>query len=259
MIWQKEQRLTSKVLKIFLIINFYLLFDFFNSDVDTSLDKLMKDVMEDIEKDTKSEKKSSKLDKKSGPRRGVWKKVKVRPADGFETAETQNIGKHLYNAVADNDKIEGEKPKIIEEPTITTTISPKITEAETTTVKPAIIETTILPEQTIVEESKPSMFDDARRAIVEFLSTEDDTDDAVNMEEADDKLERDSTTTTQIPTTEEPLTTTTLPPTTTFSTIEVETSKPKTTKEKKQIKTSTSQKVTGEICFRGKCIKTEEK
>lgn len=218
----------------------------------------MMDVMDDIEKDTKSEKKSTKLDKKSGPRRGVWKRIKVRPADGFETAETQNIGKHLYNAVADNDKVEGEKPKIIEEPTITTTISPKITEAETTTVKPAIVETTIFPEQTVVDDTKSSMFDDARKAFAEFLSTEDDTDDAVNMEEADDKLERDSTTTTQIPTTEEPLTTTTLPPTT-FSTFEVETSKPKITKEKKQIKTSTSQKVTGEICFRGKCIKTDEK
>ncbi|KAL7050213.1 hypothetical protein ACKWTF_003994 [Chironomus riparius] len=229
-----------------------------DDDLDTSLDKLMKDVMEDIEKDTKSEKKLSKLDKKSGPRRGTWKRVKVRPADGFETAETQNIGKHLYNAVADNDKVEGEKPKIIEEPAITTTISPKITEAETTTVKPAIVETTILPEQTVVDDSNASMFDDARKAFVEFLSSEEDTDDAVNMEEADDKLERDSTTTTQIPTTEEPLTTTTLPPTT-FSTIEVETSKPKITKEKKQIKTSTSQKVTGEICFRGKCIKTNEK
>ena len=214
----------------------------------------MKDVMDDIEKDTKGEKKSTKLDKKTAPRRGVWKRVKVRPADGFETAETQNIGKHLYNAVADNEKVEGEKPKIIEE----TTISPKVTEAETTTVKPAIAETTILPEQATVEDAKSSMFDDARKAFVEFLSSEEDTDDAVNMEEADDKLERDSTTTTQIPTTEEAVTTTSLPPTT-YSTIEVETSKPKITKDKKQIRTSTSQKVTGEICFRGKCIKTEEK
>lgn len=220
--------------------------------------------MDDIEKDSKAEKKSTKLDKKNG-RRGVWRKVKVRPADGFETAETQNIGKHLFNSVADNDKVEGEKPKIIDEvtATITTTLSPKITEVETTTtIRPAIndnIVTTILPEHTIVEDSKTRMFDDARKAFAEFLSTEDDTDDAVNMEEADERLERDSTTTTQIPTTEEPVTSTTTLPPTTFSSIQIETLKPKIVKGKKEIKTSTSQKVTGEICFRGKCIKTDEK
>jgi hypothetical protein len=183
----------------------------------------------------------------------VWRKIKVRPADGFETAETQNIGKHLYNSVTDNDKVEGEKPAKINE-TPVTTIKP--------TELPEII-TTIMP---TIEETKTSMFDDARKAFEEFLSIEEDADDAANMEEEDEKLEKEIislTTTTQIPTTEEPITSTTtnLPPTTTFSTIEVETtSKPIISKkeEKKQVKTSTKQKVTGEICFRGKCIKTQE-
>lgn len=36
-----------------------------------------------------------------GRRRGVWKRVRVRPVDSFETAESQNIGKHLYNSLLD--------------------------------------------------------------------------------------------------------------------------------------------------------------
>lgn len=33
-------------------------------------------------------------------RRGVWKRVRVRPADGFETAESQNYGSRIYNSIA---------------------------------------------------------------------------------------------------------------------------------------------------------------
>lgn len=202
----------------------------------------------------------------------MWRKVKVRPADAFETAETQNIGKHLYNSVTDSDKKEGEKPSKATDDEITqsatTTISPKLTDNEvTTTIRPTsssgddFIATTILPDASI-DNSKTRMFDDARKAFVEFLSSEDETDDAVNMEEADDKLERDSTTTTQIiPVTEESIAATTnIPPTITTTTIveSVETAKPRVTKEKKQVKMSTSQKVTGEICFRGRCITTSE-
>jgi hypothetical protein len=194
----------------------------------------------------------------------VWRKIKVRPADGFETAETQNIGKHLFNSVTDNEKQEGEKrPSNDESTTTTNAISSKVNDAEpVTTIKYAEI-ATLLPEPTF-EDSKTRMFDDARKAFVEFLSSEDDSEDAVNMEEADDKLERDITPTTSIPVqlTEfipsTTTTTTTLPPTSSKKT-EIETAKPRVTKEKKQVKTSTSQRVTGEICFRGRCIKTDEK
>lgn len=208
--------------------------------------------MEEIEKDSKNEKKATKIDKKNKPR-GVWRKKKITPVDALEAAETQNIGKHLYNAVIDNEKREGERPLKTNDDDFDI-IPFKNIESE---VKPttADIATTIIPEPT-VEDTRTSMFEDARKAFEEFLSTEDDSDDVANMEEEDEKIERESTTTTQIPTTEEPITTTTIPPTS--STIESETSKPQITKEKKQVKTSTSQKVTGEICFRGRCIKTEE-
>lgn len=33
-------------------------------------------------------------------RRGVWKRVRVRPVDGFETAESQNYGSRIYNSIA---------------------------------------------------------------------------------------------------------------------------------------------------------------
>lgn len=47
---------------------------------------------------------------KKGRRRGVWKRVRVRPVDSFETAESQNIGKQLYNTIlGDNIKEFGER------------------------------------------------------------------------------------------------------------------------------------------------------
>lgn len=226
--------------------------------------------MDEIEKDTavKSEKKATKLDKKINAQnsrgRGVWRKVK-RPVDSFETAETVNIGKHLYNSVGDSDKKEGEKPNLRkEEEEEVETTAKTIVESEITTARPlstdVLTTTTTIPEQT--SNANTGMFDEVRKAFTEYLSLEDDSDDAVNMEEADDRLLEalKDTTTTQIPTTDEPIFTTTLPPTTSVEpSFDVETSKPSfIKKEKKQVKTSTSQKVTGEICFRGRCIKTEE-
>jgi hypothetical protein len=210
----------------------------------------------------RSEKKATKIDKKTVQgRRGVWRKIK-KPVDGFETAETINIGKHLYNTVGDNDKKEGEKPNLKKgeqkEEEVATTVK-SVVESETTTIRPASIEvlTTTIPETT--SEPLTRMFDEARKAFTEYLSLEDDSDDAVNMEEADEKLFESLTTTAQIPTTEEPITTTTLPPTTTPGLpFEFETTKQIVSKEKTQVKTSTKQKVTGEICFRGRCVKTEE-
>lgn len=228
--------------------------NFFFRELGSSFEKFVKDVLEDIEtEDTKQEVKVEKKpigsEKKTGVRRGVWKKVK-RPADAFETAETQNIGKHLYNALVDNEKKEGEKVEV-------EATTEKIAEAEpteiATTKEPlehVFSETTTLEPE--VEKSKPGMFDEARKALTELFSTEDDSEDGVNMEEADDKLEAfiDSTTT-QVPTTEEP--------TTVAPTIEIKSEESLVKKTSKQVKTSTSQKVTGEICYRGRCIKTNEK
>lgn len=44
-----------------------------------------------------------------GKRRGVWKRIRVRPLDSFEAAESQNIGNHLYNALNDKAKEFGER------------------------------------------------------------------------------------------------------------------------------------------------------
>lgn len=237
-----------------------------HSDLDASPEHLVKEILDEMDKDvSRGEKKATKVEKKPAQgRRGTWRKVK-RPIDGFETAETINIGKHLYNTVGDNDKKEGEKINLKkEEQQVETTIK-SVDESETTTLRPLSTEvlTTTIPEATS-SEPHTRMFDEARKAFTEYLSLEDDSDDAVNMEEADDKLFealKDMTTTTQpITTTEEPITTTTLPPTTTAALpFEFETTKSQNiSKEKMQVKTSTKQKVTGEICFRGRCVKTEE-
>lgn len=57
------------------------------------------------------------VDAKQGRRRGVWRRVRVRPADGFETAESQNIGTQFFNSIRSEDSkeikekgFENEKP-----------------------------------------------------------------------------------------------------------------------------------------------------
>lgn len=49
--------------------------------------------------DTTSASSRSDTVEKKGRRRGVWKRVRVRPIDAFETAESQNIGKQIYNTI----------------------------------------------------------------------------------------------------------------------------------------------------------------
>ncbi|XP_055315197.1 mucin-17 [Sitodiplosis mosellana] len=57
-----------------------------------------------------SDQESGQKSEKKGRRRGVWKRVRVRPVDSFETAESQNIGKQLYNTIiSDNVKEFGER------------------------------------------------------------------------------------------------------------------------------------------------------
>jgi hypothetical protein len=195
----------------------------------------MKDIDNEPKSDTKTnDKKSIGTDKKSA-RRGVWKRVKVRPEDGLEASETQNVGKHLSNSVPEGGKV---------------------TNIKTTTVKPEEETTQFATTEKAVEETK-GMFDEARKALTALFSSEDaDQEDSVNMEEADEKLEeelQDSSTTIQTPTTtEEPTTTTEV----------VTTQKPQkksvAVSSSKKVQTSTSQKVTGEICYRGRCIKTDE-
>lgn len=64
---------------------------------------------------------SDNENKKQGRRRGAWRRVRVRPVDTFETAESQNIGRQIYNTIAveNNKKFEdfdAEKVKLNEKP-----------------------------------------------------------------------------------------------------------------------------------------------
>lgn len=43
----------------------------------------------------------STTENKTGRRRGVWRRIRVRPADAFETAESQHISQPAYNVLAD--------------------------------------------------------------------------------------------------------------------------------------------------------------
>lgn len=58
--------------------------------------------VEPLQSDTR---RSSSVKEAKGKRRGVWKRVRVRPVDSFEAAESQNIGKQLYNSLL-NDNVE---------------------------------------------------------------------------------------------------------------------------------------------------------
>lgn len=61
-----------------------------------------KQISEPIQEETR---RSSIGKEVKGKRRGVWKRVRVRPVDSFEAAESQNIGKQLYNSLL-NDNVE---------------------------------------------------------------------------------------------------------------------------------------------------------
>lgn len=95
---------------------------------------------------------SDNENKKQGRRRGAWRRVRVRPVDTFETAESQNIGRQIYNTIAveNNKKIqdfEAEKEKLNEKPyfenessiNLDTTNSPAKEEDITTTATPEIV------------------------------------------------------------------------------------------------------------------------
>lgn len=64
--------------------------------------QLDKQISEPIQEETR---RSSIGKEAKGKRRGVWKRVRVRPVDSFEAAESQNIGKQLYNSLL-NDNVE---------------------------------------------------------------------------------------------------------------------------------------------------------
>lgn len=119
---------------------------------------------------------------KKGPRRGVWKRIRVRPHDSFETAESQNYGQQYINHIPNVD-VKEEKIKhfdfgvatvetITSKDEIDTTIVPTdqhtersapendITSTSTTT-ESEIISTTEIPTETPVEITTTIVPEDA--------------------------------------------------------------------------------------------------
>lgn len=76
------------------------------------------------------------VEKKGGQRRGVWKRIRVRPIDGFETAESQNYGQQYINHIPNVDEKEGKFDKVKQFDSDVTSTAEVITskvEMETTT------------------------------------------------------------------------------------------------------------------------------
>lgn len=259
------------------------------SDFDSSFEKLVKDVMTEVDeeiegkKELKSEKKPVINEKKGNHRRGVWKRVKVRPADSFEAAESQNIGKHYYNSISAEEMKDGSRKaydyetKMVEQVNVVTESSAEMEDSEETMgedeavptdksdepilehIFSEIAETTTnMPGENIESETpKSEIFEVAKKALHELFSFEDSEDDAMDMEEMDDKLEKDFSTSTQSTIDDQSTTVTT----TEIPEMEpTEEAKPMGSLVIPQVMTSTSTKVTHEteICYRGRCIKTEE-
>ena len=99
-------------------------------------------------KEMKPEKKATGNDKKQQQgRRGVWKRVRVRPADSFETAESQNIGNHFFNNLSFDEK----KP-VIE----TKGFKPVETSEEDETMQHSDVE--VIPQKSVTEKPEQEIF-----------------------------------------------------------------------------------------------------
>lgn len=61
--------------------------------------------------DTKEEEVVGEIKVSKGKRRGFWKRVRVRPVDGLEAAESQNIG-NTANLISDSAKLSHPKPTV---------------------------------------------------------------------------------------------------------------------------------------------------
>lgn len=70
------------------------------SDVGNEIAKKQpEDVITTTNAPTKSEASTDTPTTQAPKRRGVWKRVRVRPVDGFETAESQNYGHRVFNGL----------------------------------------------------------------------------------------------------------------------------------------------------------------
>lgn len=235
------------------------------------------------------------VSEKKGGRRGVWKKIKVRPADGFETAESQNIRNPFYNSLDRDQKQEkskdisyeyhetaeeerkNEKVSINEftdsesstiPPESTTVVPTKDIESSSEEEMPVLpteqlygdLESTEVPESIEVEsvpkqEKKSELIEVAKQALTDLFHYASDLDDEDESQTPDEDFDNNeySTSTTFAPDT---LTTTEQPLEEEKPAVKEESTK----KDKKLIATSTSTEISHEteICYRGRCIKTDK-
>lgn len=72
-------------------------------DNDVELSKVSSTTEREQKKGVSSSTTLSTNSESKAKRKGVWKRVRVRPLDNFETAESQNIGNHFYNSLVNGD------------------------------------------------------------------------------------------------------------------------------------------------------------
>lgn len=263
------------------------------------------------------EKKPDQL-KKGNKRRGYWKKVRVRPVDTFETAESQHIGKHYLNTLIPSDnsnkfnfdkvtplKKDAEENKEELAETVkwspkATTISPdaeevkelnkddavrnnseeEVEKVETSTLIPETetdekeIATTIIPDTAheVVTKDDSSMFDEVRKSLKDLFGMTDDENDEEETSNIDinttimpqiDEIEsEEKELTTIIPEISEIVAETTVTPTSeSVSVTTGDFNVPSDPMGSLVLATSTSRHISleTEICYRGRCIKTDKK
>jgi hypothetical protein len=231
----------------------------------------------------------------------------VRPADGFETAESQNIGNHFYNSLNDNtdekketktkdfsfefqesEEQEKKNEKVEADPTVesSTEIAESVSTAspsEPTTVSTTVKDQDVLaiedifgkvddlsteiPESDETDipktEKKSELIEVAKKALTDlfhFASEEndDETDDTADQNEEFEN-EFSTSTTTFAP---EILTTTLVPEVEKKTEESVVKEEPNVNDKKPAVivGTSTSSEISHEteICYRGRCIKTDK-
>lgn len=262
------------------------------------------------ETEAEGEKKPDQL-KKGAKRRGYWKKVRVRPVDTFETAESQHIGKHYLNTLIpsqDTNKFNFDKTTTLKKDsednkeeqvvnwTRETTVSPveeevkelnkddavrnnseeEVEKVETSTLIPETESddketvTTVLPDtaREVVTEDDSNMFDEVRKSLKDLFGMTD--------EENDDETSNLNVSTTLMPQTEEvesveevttinpeivSIETTVAPTADSVSVTTGDSNVPSDPMGSLVLATSTSRHISleTEICYRGRCIKTDKK
>ncbi|KAH8254666.1 hypothetical protein KR032_011548 [Drosophila birchii] len=272
-----------------------------NLKPEKSFAELLEEVMGKAPEDHTTESPSSTLGRLS--RRGKWKKNRVATdnSENFETAESQNLGPQLYNAL----QAVGEKEEL---PKTTTPLTPIVTEVQTeaqvitttlaspttpeeyeVTTARAVEEATMTSTLPVSEESatrrmdtaadvddlesQPSIFSEVRKQLHDLFAIEESEDEAVTAALAAVGKRRQEYTSIRRTSPSTPAEKTTLAPateeedakaaaTTTEATV-AESKKDSFHKDLMEhvvYATSTSTKVTSEteICYRGRCIRSED-